>query len=514
MSKTHRIFVSLIGGMALGAVLSALIPQSDFINGWIAAALLLCPAFYALISVWQSFGRTNTLAWLIVLAFVTRLGFGIALSLALPIYGYDNDHQNAGYVFKDSYYRDQAAWSLAKSETPLLAAYGEEFAADQYGGLLSISAAIYRYISPDAHRSYLILILAAFITSLGVAFFHTAIHKRWGKPYANLATWIFILYPEGIFYSASQMREPFLIGCIAIAIWAVLSWSQSKRLAVVAAAGSILFMGLISWRITILIIGVLIIWFWLERSANPRTQSRKVMKYLIPAALLLAAFLVISSLTWLRSSMWWDFRMTETNSERLVIEIERIGTLFRAPIIIGFGVAQVVLPAAIIQPSIAIWRVITSIRSAGWYIMAPLLIYSAGAVWQEKIKRERYIIIWFILSSFLWILLASARAGGDLWDNPRYRTIFLPWLAFLVAWAWYHRGAWLWRLLAIEAIFLAFFTQWYLVRYYIGTWVRLPFWLMVGFVGGASALIVIGGLVWDRRHSIVSKSANQPSHNS
>jgi hypothetical protein len=88
-----------------------------------------------------------------------------------------------------------------------------------------------------------------------------------------------------------------------------------------------------------------------------------------------------------------------------------------------------------------------------------------------------------------------------VWDNPRYRTIFLPWLALLAAWAWRwaveHKDAWLPRLLAAEAIFLLFFTQWYLSRY-LRLWRKLPFWQMVIMILVLTVLGFGGSWLWDR----------------
>ena len=102
----------------------------------------------------------------------------------------------------------------------------------------------------------------------------------------------------------------------------------------------------------------------------------------------------------------------------------------------------------------------------------------------------------------VWVVLSSARGGGDVWDNPRYRTIFLPWLALLGAWAWRwaveHKDAWLPRLLAVEAIFMLFFTQWYMSRY-LRLWRKLPFWQMVIAIVVVSGVVFGGSWLWDRR---------------
>jgi hypothetical protein len=55
------------------------------------------------------------------------------------------------------------------------------------------------------------------------------------------------------------------------------------------------------------------------------------------------------------------------------------------------------------------------------------------------------------------------------------------------AWAYLttleRRSPWLWRLLALEAVYIAFFIQWYLSRYYADIH-RMNFWPMVRLLGG------------------------------
>jgi len=161
-----------------------------------------------------------------------------------------------------------------------------------------------------------------------------------------------------------------------------------------------------------------------------------------------------------------------------------------------------VLPAAFIEPTTIIWRVIAILRSAGWYILAPLLIYGSMAAWKTPQKRERKLWLWLCIVTWFWITVSALRAGGDQWDNPRYRVILLAWQALVAgyAWTWWreHREAWVPRLLVIEGISLGFFTQWYISRYYhiLG---QMPFWLMVSLILGISVLILFGGWLWDLR---------------
>jgi hypothetical protein len=72
----------------------------------------------------------------------------------------------------------------------------------------------------------------------------------------------------------------------------------------------------------------------------------------------------------------------------------------------------------------------------------------------RKGRGETPLLAWSTLACVVWILISSARAGGDQWDNPRYRTIFLPWLALICAWGWDYarrmKNPWLWRILVVK----------------------------------------------------------------
>ena len=52
----------------------------------------------------------------------------------------------------------------------------------------------------------------------------------------------------------------------------------------------------------------------------------------------------------------------------------------------------------------------------------------------------------------------------------------------------------------VKKIFLAFFTHWYLGTYF-RWWLKMPFWSMVIWIGGLSALVLVGGWAWDRWHA-------------
>ena len=108
-----------------------------------------------------------------------------------------------------------------------------------------------------------------------------------------------------------------------------------------------------------------------------------------------------------------------------------------------------------------------------------------------------------------WVLFTALRGGGDQWDNPRYRTILFMWQAILAGhvWVWWRetRNAWVWRVVAMEVVFVAVFAQWYANRYlHIGF--QLPFAGMVALILGLWLLIIGFGVGYDRfdrrRHSV------------
>ena len=98
--------------------------------------------------------------------------------------------------------------------------------------------------------------------------------------------------------------------------------------------------------------------------------------------------------------------------------------------------------------------------------------------------------------------LIVLRGGGDLWDNPRYRTILFVWQVILagVVWVWWRetRSVWFMRVLACEVAFLLVFTQWYASRYF--HWGgQLPFAVMVALIFGLWVVIIGWGWRLDRK---------------
>jgi hypothetical protein len=246
------------------------------------------------------------------------------------------------------------------------------------------------------------------------------------------------------------------------------------------------------------ILAAMAIWFWLENIQPKANKTWRIAGYLLLAGGILAG--LYFSWPWLVDSSKWDLYLMESSSGRLQWEVTLIGSRFRAPFIIGYGIAQPVLPAAIIYPGIPINRTIAIFRSLGWYLLAPLLITALLLLWKEKNKQSKSLLLYFLLTALVWTVISSARAGGDQWDNPRYRSIFLIWMLIPAAWAYIttleKRSPWLWRLLALEFFYIGFFIQWYLSRYY-GLFKRMDFWPMVRLLGGVGIAIIFGGLLYD-----------------
>lgn len=494
-----RLLAALAGGIVLGAIVAAVSPGS-FWTGWFGAGLLSTISIFAMIAAWEWAGHGRILGLLVLLAFVLRLGVGIGLSLALPVWGYDKDCQKSGYLFRDACVRDRESYSIAHKNEGLYWFSGIKLDTDQYGGLSFLSAWVYRYLSYDAHRTFLILILGAAFAALGLPFLYRGILLRWPARVALLAVWIYALYPDSIFFSASQMREPFLVGLSAVAFFAAASWQSSLRRSLLIFTLAVAAMFLFSFRVALVIAGLLAVWFWLEFSLGRSGRRWQVLGWLgiVAGVLLMAGF----TWSWFRSSAGYDLRVTLQESGQVAQQFKALGSRMVIPAVTIYGVAQPVLPAAVTDPDATLlWKIIAIVRSLGWYLLAPFLIYGMFTVWRESDPRLRRLLIWLSLAVLLWLFVASLRGGGDETDNPRYRSLLMPWLALLAAWtidwAIAHRDAWLWRWVAVEAIFVGFFTHWYLARNY-KLWVKLPFWTMVMMILVFSGVVLAGGWVWDR----------------
>jgi hypothetical protein len=475
------------------------------------------------------------LAWIVAIAFALRLLVGLGIHFGLPVYGHeDSEDDKAGYVFTDARLRDDQAWELATSERPILSAFTDKFAYDQYGGLLAFSAFVYRYFSPDMHRPLILIFLSALIAAMGVPFLGKAVDQVFGGKVAFASAWIFALYPESILLGSSAMREPYLLTFSAMAlcgfVFGVSELSAPKGYSPETSASKLaesktapriwLGIGLLGMLLvspSIAIATLIIFAGWMFFTNENRSLSWKTI-LIFALVFLLGLFFLSASLNrsgefdassplsvvndWLRLAVKWNAYTIERESGWVQKLFDEMPQWMRLPFVAVYGILQPVLPAALVAPTKPIWKAIYILRSLGWYAMLPALILSFGAGAGNSLSKKRNIILWLSLLVWTWILLAALRGGGDSWDNPRYRTIFFVWQAILggVVWVWWRqtRNPWFVRVVLCEAAFLLVFTQWYASRYF--HWGgQLPFAGMVALIAVLWALIAGAGWWVERR---------------
>jgi hypothetical protein len=508
--------VLVAASASLGLALALLDGTGRWQVGWLAYTILIAFGLSLALGVRRLTGAypASTAA---LTAFGVRLLAGVVLFLLFPTAGYpDNRVTQAGYTFEDAYVRDRQSLALARSDDPIAVAFSKQYAGDQYGGMMALSAWVYRYLSPDGHRHFLVLVLGAAAAALGVFFTWKAASSWFGEGVAALAAWIFAVYPESVLLGASHMREPFVMMAISVTFYSTsLIWSGRRSWIVwmvVAALSLLLFQPPVALFAFLIVAGA---WFF---DPHRKTSLREAGMF---AALVLVGLIAAGSvlanlpslaethpssifIAWLQNNFTFQAHQTERASGMFQKVIRDLGEAWKLPVVLLYGSAQPVLPAALgDKPTVpVIWRLVNILRSAGWYTLALFLIYGIlSAARGVGIERRRQ-LLWLSAITGGWILLSAANAGGDMWDNPRYRTIMIAWLALLAAWAlWYGRSrkdAWLPRLFLIEAVFVLIFTVWYFSRNYPG-YIHLGIWQAVALTGAASLGILAAGIFKDRR---------------
>jgi len=531
--------------LSLGAVLSSLQP-GNWMIGWLGFSFLFlfCILLLTVSARWAGGGKTLT--WMIALAFGLRFFGGVATYLALPIYGYVDEDQSAGFVYTDAHRRDAQAWELAGSDRPIMDAFDEKFAYDQYGGLLVFSALIYRYLSPDVHRVLMLVLLSAFMGALGVPFLWKAVSQEWGTKVAFASGWVFALYPESVLLGGSAMREPYLMACSAFALWGFVNWGAtcsspfeglrdgplkehtstgSTRRSELLNHQTILWMSLgiagmllISPSVALVTLVIFGGWHYFTSERGRISWWMVVIAVLVFVA---GLFILSSALdrqgnlgggspigvinNFMREAVKWDVYQLERGSGWVQKLFDEMPEWLRLPFVTLYGVLQPVLPAIFIVPTTSIWRIIGILRAVGWYTLLPALILSFAASAGAGAEKKRKLLMWLSLAVWVWVLLTALRGGGDQWDNPRYRAILFLWQAILAGnvWVWWRetRNAWCQRVIAMEIAFVAVFGQWYANRYlHIGP--QLPFAEMVIVILGLWGVILVWSIWRDRRRRI------------
>jgi hypothetical protein len=526
----------LPASLTFGAWL-AFIQAGSWLIGFISFSFLFFLSFSVLkfFFSWANGGRT--LAWIIALSFFLRLGIGAAIHVSLPVYGHDDEDDRAGYVFTDAHRRDNKAWELANSGQPVLDAFSQRYGSDQYGGLLAFNTFVYRYFSPDAQRPLMLILLSAFFAALGIPFFWKAINQVFGEKIAWASTWIFALYPDSILLGASAMREPYLLTFNTFVLWGFVHrfyrFEESPSINKLSDLSSLLkdrigwmwialgLLGMLLVSPAVALITIIVFAGWLFFTGERREISWRGLAA-IAVIFVLGLFFLSSSLNrtgeflttsplrvindWFQAAVRWDIKQAFRGSGWVQKIFEESAQWIRLPFITVYGIFQPVLPASIIHPTIWIWKLIVLPRAISWYALLPVLTFSFVAAAGQGSKKTRNLILWLSLLVWILILLAALRGGADLWDNPRYRTIFFVWQSIIAGyvWVWWREShnVWFARIILMELVFLLVFTQWYASRYYYWGG-QLPFATMVALILVLWGVILAIGIWRDKRNGAI-----------
>ncbi len=528
---TKEFWIVLAAVFITATVLAYLDKSGHLLQAWVAYSVLLGLGAAIIYGVWKAVRAHRKAAAIAITAFAVRLFIGVALTLLLPIIGYqDNTEHQAGYVYTDAYVRDNQAWSLAVSRESLADAFNGIFPGDQYGGMLAISALVYRLLSPDAHRPFLILILGAIASGCGVLCLWKASQAWLGEKTASLAAWVFALYPESVLLGSSQMREAILIPMMAFAFLGLTEIQAGKKSGWFWIILSALILIPIQPLVSVISFFILFgIWMFDPAVLQTLKKRQTIFTIFVLISLVLIAMFLASSilaklpslqgsgplsiyLTWFQNNFSFQSYLLERSSGIFQSLLDRLGEQWRWLIILVYGIAQPVLPAVVGDPTAAVvMRIIGFLRAAGWYALVLFLVYGIIGIVRSRGENRRFQWLWVGIISWAWIMVSALNAGADQWDNPRYRAILLLWQVMMAVWAleWarVHKDAWLWRWLAVEVVFVGLFTEWYLARYYPG-FIHLNIMQMGAVVLVVCGVILLGGFIWDRRRKNKSAARN------
>jgi hypothetical protein len=502
--------VSLAAGLAL-----ALFDSGTWWIGMLAYGLLFSLGLLALSALWETNGNSKGVVVMLLLALVLRLGTGLFFSWALPAYGNDTPVQNAGYIFRDASAYDQQSWDLASSGEPLWRAFDRSYGIDdQYGGLTFFLSLVYRLLSPDLHRPWLIILFAAVAGAIGTGLAYRGARQAWGEPVALLIGWIMALYPESLVAGGSQMREPFLILFISAFFLGLVSRQAGAGWKAWAWMGGGLVGGLVfspGMALTMMVVLVVrawlkgrerrIHWGWVAAGAVLIIAGLALLGSLMGGALQAPAGPLANLVDWLKYSASYSAYETEQGSGWIQTIFDILPKPLQIPFLTIYGVIQPLLPAAIIDEGVWPMKLMGIVRGLGWSALLPFFFYCLRPILKTTSKHERLSWLWLWVFTWFWVLLCSFRGGGDQWDNPRYRLIFLLFqaglAAFSLVWARRTHDRWLGRTFLVEAVLLGSILAWYISRYDAAPGVFPLTWMLGGGVG-ASVLILAGGWLYDR----------------
>ncbi|OGO33572.1 MAG: hypothetical protein A2Z16_08710 [Chloroflexi bacterium RBG_16_54_18] len=490
-------------------------------NGWMAYLVAMLIGAGIIMAGWHLIRAESPPRWLAYLtigAALLHLAAGVLWYVALPVWGHESRAEQLGYVMSDASKRDQAAWKLAGSNKSLLDAFRNNRATDQYGGMLFLSAFAYRYMGGTNHQPLLIVVITASFSSIAILFTWAFAFRVWGLQVAKLSAIALAVFPDAVLLGSSQMREAFTISLSSAAFYGLFryygnrTWKNLLWLIIPLA----LFLPFSPPFAALLFVMLGLSALALSKDTNLVKRSRWFWVVVIGMVLLILVglWLALSQFTperisnpiemiswWLRKSAEYQAHLTKLASGWLQKTFKSTPEWLHMPILVGYGTVQPFLPAAITVGSHApIWPRIVLWRSVGWTILLGFLIYAPILAFRKKeistFTRVFCLVVW------LGIFIAAFRGGGDMWDNPRYRTTFAGLQIALAAWAWVeHRrisDPWLHRALLGLGAIMIWFLPWYLRRYIGFNWPVSSLTLTL-ILGTCSAILIIFlDWLWER----------------
>ena len=475
------------------------------LSAWLSffTLLAICASLYWLS--WRILKSDQPPHWLLLLtigAALFRLALGVIWFLLLPAGGYDTEVQQAGYVMEDAYNRDVSAWDLAESGQPLVIAFQGFSSTDQYGGLLFLSAAIYRYLGTEFHTPLLMVVASAAVSGLAVAFTWAFSRRIWGKQVATLAAWGLALYPEAVLLGSSQMREAFTVFLLPLALYSLLMARERANLGNLFLVAIPIVVSIpLTWAFTPSLILILLL---AHLSLDGWRLLRSVKTWIvlgIGLALLLATILFFVDVQdlWLVQSAKWQTYVSANASGWVARQFGRLPVFGQVPFLVIYGIFRPILPAALVDTGPVIWTAIGVWRALGWTVLLAMLIFASYLA----LKRKEWSQIPGALLFSNWVVsfAASYRGGGDLWDSPRYRSAYAAIQVALAAWAWVRYretgDPWLRRAIGGTLLMVVWFIPWYLRRYTAIDWPISELYQVIG-LGLVSAILFA---FWDWLHN-------------
>ena len=496
------------------------------LTGWEGFLTLLLLAGALIAAAWRILRADSPPRWLLWLtlgAALLRLAAGVIWFTVLPNAGYDTEVQNAGYVMEDAFQRDRAAWHLSQSNEPVLSSFGSAETlntrnVDQYGGLLALSTAIYRFTGLDQHAPLLMVVLSAALSALTVPFAWAFSRRILDDRIAAVAAWGIALYPEAVLLGSSQMREAFMMGLAAAAFYGLArTWQERSWHGIALAGGIVLASVLLSPPLTgillallILLMAVLFDWALLRSWKLWAATGGALFLIILTMSLgwdqiapRMSADQFESPLAmfafWIEISARWQARLTAESSGWVQRIFDSTPEAFNLPFLLVYGVLRPFLPAQLTAFSIPIWWSVGMWRALGWALVLPLLAHAPIRALRTADKRA--LLLGLSLAVWLTLLAAAFWGGGDQWDNPRYRVSFIILQAPLAAWVVTAQlrkpDPWMRRMIVAAGLALLWFLPWYLRRYtsfdQIFGWQVVDLFKLMG-LGLATAVLYV---VWD-----------------